>query len=244
MRNIKLIIEYDGTNYCGWQVQKNALSIQEVLEKSIGSLVGHSVNLIGSSRTDSRVHAKGMTANFYTSSTIRDKNFSPAINGKLPDDIVVLSAAEVDESFHSRYLSTGKKYSYTILNRRAPSAILRNYAAHIPLPLDVLKMKEACKFFIGIHDFSAFKSTGSSTKSPVRTVKYLEILSYEDIIKIYIKADGFLYNMVRIIVGTLIEVGQGKINPGAVEGIIDSRSRENAGKTAPPQGLCLEEVYY
>lgn len=244
MRNVKLTIEYEGTSYSGWQVQKNAVSIQEILEKTIGSLVAHEVNLIGSSRTDAGVHAKGMVANFLTGSSIPERNFPAAVNGRLPKDIVVLRAEDMEESFHSRYSSTGKRYSYTILNRREPSAILRNFAAHVWTPLNIDNMKRAGEYFIGTHDFSAFKSSGSSVKTSVRTVRYLEITSYEDIIKIYIEADGFLYNMVRIIAGTLIEVGKGRIEPHEITGIIDGCDRERAGKTAPPQGLCLEKVYY
>lgn len=244
MRNIRLTIEYDGTNYCGWQTQKNAVSIQEVLEKAIRELVGHELNLIGSSRTDAGVHAKGMVANFYTSSTIREKNFPAAINGKLPGDIVVLNAQDVDENFHSRYDSVGKRYSYTILNRREPTALLRNYSAHIWYPLDIDRMKNACQYFVGTHDFTAFKSTGSSVKTSVRTVTLLDIEASENIIRLFIEADGFLYNMVRIIAGTLIEVGKGNISPDKIPFIIEGRDREKAGKTAPAQGLCLEKVYY
>lgn len=244
MRNIKLTIEYDGSNYSGWQIQKNGVSIEGILTEAISNLVGHSIKLIGSSRTDAGVHAKGMVANFFVESSIPEENFAAAINSKLPRDIVVLEAEEVDLSFHSRYMSRGKLYSYTILNRKAPSALLRNYAAHVREALDIDSMKEACKFFIGTHDFAAFKSTGSSAKTSVRTVRMLKIESKDDLIKIFIEADGFLYNMVRIIVGTLIEVGKGKIRPDDVKGIIESKDRKSAGKTAPPQGLCLEKVYY
>lgn len=244
MRNVKLTIEYDGTNYCGWQIQKNAASVQEVLERTIGTLVGHEINLIGASRTDARVHARGMVANFHTLSSIPEDNFPAAINGRLPGDIAILKAEDVDQNFHSRYSSVGKRYSYTILNRAAPSALLRNYAAHIYNPVDVDIMKEAAIYFLGTHDFSAFKSSGGSVKTSIRTINLLDITSQGDIIKIFIEANGFLYNMVRIIVGTLIEVGYGKIELQKVEDIISSCDRKMAGKTAPPQGLCLEKVYY
>jgi len=244
MRNIKLTIEYDGTNYCGWQVQKNAVSIQEVIEKAISSLVLSKVDLIGSSRTDAKVHARGMVANFMTECSIPINNFPAAINGKLPQDIVIIKAEEVPLDFHSRYCSKGKRYSYTILNRREPSALLRNYAAHIPLPLDTDKMIQASSYFLGTHDFYAFRSTNSSAKTSVRTVSFLDIEKCDDLIKIYIEADGFLYNMVRIITGTLIEVGLGKISPDEIPFIIESKDRKRSGKTAPPQGLCLEKVYY
>lgn len=244
MRNIKLLIEYDGSNYAGWQIQNNALSIQEVLEKAIGSLVGHDVRLIGASRTDAGVHAKGMVANFLSDFSIPDKNLPPAVNVRLPDDIRILDAEDVSLEFHSRYFSTGKRYSYKIFNRRISSPIYRYYTAHVLLPLDIEKMKEASSFIIGTHDFSCFRSSGSSVKTSVRTVKSLEIERYGDLINIEISADGFLYNMVRIIAGTLIDAGAGKIEPGKLKDIIESRQRDRAGKTAPASGLCLEEVYY
>jgi tRNA pseudouridine38-40 synthase len=244
MRNIKLTIEYDGTKYAGWQIQKNAVTVQEVLEKAIGGLVGHEVNLIGSSRTDAGVHARGMVANFHTSSGIPERNFPAAINGRLPGDIVIVDAEEVEEGFHSRYCSTGKRYSYKILNRKAPSALLRDYAAHIPVPLDMQNMKAACEYFIGTHDFEGFRSTGSSVKDTVRTVRMLDISEDGDLINIEIEADGFLYNMVRIIAGTLVSVGMGKISVGDIEEIIKCKDRNRAGKTAPAQGLCLDRVYY
>jgi tRNA pseudouridine38-40 synthase len=244
MRNIKLTIEYDGTGYAGWQVQKNALTIQEVLEKGIENLINHDVSLTGSSRTDAGVHAKGMVANFKTTSNIPAENFPAAINGKLPNDIVILKAEDVGMEFHSRFDSLGKVYSYTILNRRYPPGLYRNYVAHVPIKLNVEGMKKACNFFIGTHDFSTFKSTGSSAKTSIRTIKSLYIENSGEIIKIYIEADGFLYNMVRIISGTLIEVGIGKIRYNDIPDIIDSKDRKRAGKTAPANGLCLECVRY
>ena len=244
MRNIKLTIEYDGTKYCGWQIQKNAVSIQETLEKTIGNLTSQKVDLRGSSRTDAGVHAKGMVANFFTLSTIPEKNFPAAINGLLPHDIVIINAQEVGSSFHSRYDSLGKKYSYTIINRKAPSALLKNYAAHISYELNVNIMKEACSYFVGTHDFYGFMSSGSCVKSTIRSVKALEIENSGEIIKVYITADGFLYNMVRIIAGTLIDVGKGKIKLEHIADIINSKERKRAGNTAPAQGLCLEHVYY
>jgi tRNA pseudouridine38-40 synthase len=244
MRNIKIIVEYDGTRYCGWQVQKNAISVQEVLQKGIEEIVAHKIMLTGSSRTDAGVHAKGMVANFVTSSAIPESNFPAAINTKLPKDIVVIHADEVGTDFHSRYSSKGKRYSYNILNRRMPSPILRNLCAHIPETLDVEKMKQAGAYFIGTYDFSAFKSSGSSVIDNVRTIRLLNIAKDGDIIKIDIEADGFLYNMVRIIAGTLIDVGKGKIDPSDISCIIASRDRKLAGKTAPAHGLCLEYVCF
>ncbi|MCX7903673.1 MAG: tRNA pseudouridine(38-40) synthase TruA [Caloramator sp.] len=244
MKNIKIVIEYDGTRYCGWQRQKNGVSIQETIEGAIEKVTGEKIEIIGSSRTDAGVHAKGQVANFYTSSSIPSEKICYAINSFLPDDIVILSSEEVPQDFHSRYNSKGKRYSYTILNRRMPSALLKNYSAHIPYELNFEDMIRASRYFLGEHDFSAFKSTGSSVKGSVRNIRGLDLIKDEDIIKMYIEANGFLYNMVRIIAGTLIEVGRGRIKPDDIPLIIESKDRKKAGPTAPAQGLCLEKVYY
>lgn len=244
MRNIKLIIEYDGTKYGGWQRQKNAPTIQEALEKGISLLTGENVEVIGSSRTDAGVHARGFVCNFKTMSSIPEYKFKDAINSKLPSDIVVLNSSEVSLDFHSRYSAVGKTYSYTILNREMRAAIERDYVYHYKNNLDIDKMREGSKYFLGTHDFSAFKNTGSSVKTTVRTIKDLVIIKEGDYIKIYVTGDGFLYNMVRIMVGTLIDVGIGKINESHIKTIIELRDRRNAGKSAPASGLCLEKVYY
>jgi tRNA pseudouridine38-40 synthase len=172
------------------------------------------------------------------------EKFTGAINSKLPRDIVILHCFEVPHEFHSRYNSTGKMYSYTILNRYESVAVGRNYIYHHKRILDVVAMKEASEYFIGTHDFSAFKNLGSSVKTSVRTITQLDVIKNEDIIKIYIAADGFLYNMVRIIVGALVRVGEGKIKPNEIKNIILSKERSKAGKSVPPGGLCLEEVFY
>ena len=244
MRNIKLLIEYDGTNYAGWQRQKNVMTIQEKIESAIEEITGEKTQITGSSRTDAGVHAKGYTGNFYTNSKIPVEKFTGAINSQLPRDIVILHCYEVPTEFHSRYNSTGKMYSYTILNRYEDVAVGRNYIYHHKWILDVVAMKEASDYFIGTHDFSAFKNLGSSVKTSVRTITRLDIVKNEDTIKIYIAADGFLYNMVRIIVGALVRVGEGKIKPNEIRNIIESKERSKAGKSVPPGGLCLEEVFY
>jgi len=244
VRNIKIIIEYDGTNYAGWQRQKNIMTIQEKVESAIEAITGEKTQITGSSRTDAGVHAKGYTGNFYTDSKIPVEKFTGAINSKLPLDIVILHAFEVPCEFHSRYNSTGKLYSYTIINRYEPVAVGRNYLYHHKVILDIEAMKIAAEYFIGTHDFSAFKNLGSSVKTSVRTITKLEIVKKEDLIKIYIAADGFLYNMVRIIVGALVRVGEGKIKPNEIKDIIVSKERARAGKSVPPGGLCLEEVFY
>lgn len=244
MRNIKLTIEYDGTLYSGWQKQNNAKSIQETIEKSLSKILKAEVSITGSSRTDSGVHAKGMVANFFTDSRIPAEKFREAINTKLPDDIAIIKSEEVDLDFHARYLSKGKTYCYTIINRYEKVALYKNYSHHVREKLDLELMNKCCKMFIGKHDFSAFKTAGSSVKTSVRTISDLHIEKEDDFIKIYVTADGFLYNMVRIIVGTLIEVGQNKRSIETVKKAINSCNREDAGYCVPPNGLILEKVYY
>lgn len=244
MKNIKLTIEYDGTNYGGWQKQNNNKTIQESIEKAIFKATKEEVEVIGSSRTDAGVHAKGMVCNFTTKSSIPAERFREAINRHLPDDIAILMSEEVPKDFHSRYNSVGKTYSYTIINRYEKLALGKNYALQVKDELDIDSMEKACTYFIGKHDFSAFKTTGSSVKTSVRTISRLYLKCNEDNIKIYITADGFLYNMVRIIVGTLIEVGKGKIKSENISEIIASKDRSKAGPCVKPNGLILEKVYF
>ena len=244
MRNIKLIIEYDGTNYGGWQKQKNNKIIQETIEKAIKQLTQEEVELTGSSRTDAGVHAKGMVANFYTDSSIPGDRFREAINTKLPDDIGIILSEEVEEGFHARYNSKGKTYRYSIVNRYEKVCIGRQTSYQVKDKLDLKLMREACKYFIGKHDFKAFRTEGSSVKTTIRTISQLEIINNNNNLDIIITADGFLYNMVRIIVGTLVEVGKGKIKPKDIDNIIKSKDRTKAGPCAPAKGLCLEKVYY
>lgn len=244
MRNIKLIVEYDGTNYAGWQRQNNAITIQQRVEEAVEIVTGTFSEVTGSSRTDAGVHAKGFVCNFHTESKIPSANFKKALNGFLPEDIVIIDSKEVDEKFHSRFDSLGKRYVYTVVNGAERPAIGRNYMYHFHRDLDMEKMKEASKYFLGTHDFSAFKKTGSSVKTSVRTITELQITKEEKNISFSIVGDGFLYNMVRIIVGTLLEVGVGRFSPEYIVDIIKSKDRSKAGKSAPASGLCLEEVYY
>lgn len=244
MRNIKLILEYDGTNYAGWQRQNNAVTLQQKVEEAIEELTREKINVIGSSRTDSGVHAKGFVLNFNTECSIPDKSFREALNSKLPRDIVAVDSTEVPLSFHARYSSIGKKYSYTILNTPQPAAIGRQYVYHYKRPLDFYKMSEACKYYVGEHDYAAFRTVGSSVKTSIRNVKSAVLKMENNKILFTVEADGFLYNMVRIMVGTLIDVGINKITPENIREIIQSKDRNRAGKTAPASGLCLEEVYY
>lgn len=243
-KNIKLIIEFDGNRYAGWQIQKNAITVQETITRAIEELTKEEINLIGSSRTDAKVHARGFCASFFTSSTIPANKFKQAINNKLPEDIVILDSEHVADDFHARYSSKGKKYTYDILNREQPPALSRNYMYFYKKKLDINKMKEAINFFVGEQDFASFQNTGSNVKTTIRTIYDFTIDSSGDIISISITGNGFLYNMVRIIIGTLIQVGIGKIEPTDIPEIINSKNRKKAGPTAPPQGLCLKEVYY
>lgn len=244
MKNIKLIIEYDGTNYYGWQKQNDKVTIQGTLEEAVRNLTKEENDVIGCSRTDSGVHARGFVASFKTESTVPPHKFREAINYRLPDDIVVLSSEEVSEDFHPRYLAKGKTYEYTIYNNLVPTALNRAFSYHYKYPLDIESMKEACNFFKGTHDFKAFRSEGSSVKTTVRTIYDLNIKTEGDFIKISVSGDGFLYNMVRIIVGTLINVGRGKIAPHDIEKIIAGKDRKEAGDCVPAKGLKLVEVYY
>jgi tRNA pseudouridine38-40 synthase len=244
MKNIKLIIEYDGTNYHGWQSQINALTIQDVITEAITKLTSESCSLIGSSRTDVGVHALGQTANFHTNSNIIGEKFAYALNSLLPNDIVVRKSEEVDLNFHSRFSAIGKKYKYLIFNSPQPSALLRNRALHVKNTLNIEEMKRAASIFLGKHDFSAFKSTGSEVKSNERTITGVSLEKSGELIEFQISGNGFLYNMVRIIVGTLVEVGQGKIKPEEIKNILIEKDRKKAGKTASAHGLFLVEVIF
>lgn len=244
MRNIKLIIEYNGKGFNGWQKQPNKLNIQGEIERAIGELTNEEINLIASGRTDAGVHSFGQTANFYTNSKIPIEKFAIAINSKLKKTIVIKSAEEVDEKFHSRYSVHNKRYRYIINNSEQGTAIYKDLEYHMPVKLNVDKMKEAIKYFEGKHDFSAFKASGTSSKSSVREIYKAEIIDKDEKIYIELTGNGFLYNMVRIIAGTLVDVGLEKIEPEDIPKIIESKKRENAGKTLPPHGLYLMEVNY
>ena len=245
MRNIKLVIEYDGKEYNGWQKQPDKLNIQGTIEKAIERITGEQVDLMASGRTDRGVHALGQVANFKTNSNIPIEKFAIAINSNLKKSILIKSAEEVDERFHSRLTCKKKTYRYVINNSQFGTAIYRNLETHIPIKLNAEKMKKAIKFFEGEHDFKAFKASGTSSKSSVRTIYKAEIKEMPDErIWIELTGNGFLYNMVRIIAGTLVDVGLGKIEPEEINNILESKNRENAGKTLPPQGLYLLNVEY
>ena len=245
MRNIKLVIEYDGKDFNGWQKQPNKLNIQGTIEKAIERITGEEVELNSSGRTDAGVHALNQVANFKTNSNLEIEKWPFALNSNLKKSIIIKSAEEVDERFHSRLSCKRKTYRYVINNSKFGTAIYRNLETHIPQKLNIEDMQKAVKYFEGEHDFKAFKASGTSSKSSVRTIYKAEVIQMPDD-KIYIEltGNGFLYNMVRIISGTLVDVGFGKIKPEEISDIIDSKKRENAGKTLPPQGLYLLNVEY
>ncbi len=245
MRNIKLTIEYDGKDFNGWQKQPDKLNIQGTIEKAIEAVTGEKVELNASGRTDAGVHAIGQVANFKTNSKIPTEKIPIALNTKLKKTIRIIKAEEVEERFHSRLSCKRKTYRYVINNSEFSSALYRNFECHIPQKLDIEKMKKASKYFEGEHDFKAFKASGTSSKSSRRTIYNASVYKREDgRICIQLTGNGFLYNMVRIIAGTLIEVGLGKIKPEEITKIIEEGKRENAGKTMPPYGLFLVKVEY
>lgn len=244
MRNIKLIIEYDGKKFGGWQKQPNKLNIQGEIEKAIEEITGEAVELNASGRTDAGVHSLGQTANFKTNSEIDISKMAIAINSKLKQSIRIIKAEEVDEKFHARYSCKGKKYKYVINNSKYGSAIYRDLEYHMPIKLNVEAMQKGIKYFEGEHDFKGFKASGTSSKSSVRTIYSAKVIEDGERIIVEIEGNGFLYNMVRIISGTIVDVGLGKIKPEEIPEIIESKDRTRAGKTLPPQGLYLVEVYY
>ena len=245
MRNIKIVIEYDGKNFAGWQTQPGEESVQGEIERALKEITGEDIELIGSGRTDAGVHALGQVANFHTESNIPIEKFPYALNSKIRNSIVVKSAEEVDERFHARYNCKGKTYMYIINNNEFPSALNRFREFHMPNKLDVEKMKDALKYFEGTHDFKGFQSSGGNKrKTTVRTLTKCELTEEDGIIKIELSGDGFLYNMVRIICGTIVDIGLGKIQVCELQDIIESGDRTRAGKTLPPQGLYLKEVRY
>lgn len=244
MRNIKLIIEYDGKDFNGWQKQPNKLNIQGEIERAIENITGEKVNLIASGRTDAGVHALCQVANFKTDSKIDIAKIPIAINSQVKNSIRIQWAEEVPADFNSRLSCKKKTYRYIINNSKYGTAIYRNISYHMPIKLNVDEMKKAIKYFEGEHDFKAFKSSGTSSKSSVRTIYKAEIITEGENIGIELTGNGFLYNMVRIISGTLVDVGLGKIKATDIPDIIKSKDRTKAGKTLPPHGLMLINVEY
>ncbi len=268
MPNIQLIIEYDGTRYHGWQRQSNVPTIQGEIEKAIATIAREPLAVIGAGRTDAGVHAEGQAANFKTKSRLHPDDWQRALNSLLPEDIVIRSASKVPNRFHARFSAVGKVYRFRILNRRYAPAIGRQYLWTVFIPLNLGRMKSAAKALLGRHDFSSFMSggpcgeegTGSSDtprapalarakpdarfRSPICTIRRLELVKNHDDLVITIEADRFLQHMVRTIVGTLVEIGRGRWTQGEMEVVLQRKARRFAGPTAPPQGLCLVKVLY
>ena len=243
-RRVKLIISYDGTNYCGWQVQINGITVEEVINRELSRMLGEDIAVIGASRTDSGVHALGNVAVFDTFSKIPPEKMCFALNQRLPDDIRIQDSCEVPLDFHPRYCNSTKTYEYKILNRRFDNPVMRLYTHFVYMPLDYEKMQEAAKYLVGEHDFKSFCSARTQVTDTVRTIYSLDVSKEDDIIKIRISGNGFLYNMVRIIVGTLIKVGLKVYPPEYVKEILEACDRNVAGPKAPAKGLTLIGIVY
>ena len=243
-RRFRLTIEYDGTAYCGWQRQINGPSVQETLEQALCTLTQERVSVTGSSRTDAGVHALGLCAHFDSATRIPAQKLAFALNTLLPPDIRVRESSLAPEGFHARYSACGKLYRYAFYNARHDCAIGRQYAAHIPLPMDERLMDEEAQALLGTHDFAAFAASGSVARSTVRTIAGARVTREGERVTLCVMGDGFLYNMVRIIAGTLAEIGTGKRAPGAIARAIETGDRLALGQTAPERGLTLVRVFY
>lgn len=244
MRNLLLTISYDGSNYHGWQVQKNAVTVQEVFQNAVKKLFKQNIDIKGCSRTDSGVNANKYCVSFKTDTDIPCENIIMALNSYLPDDIAVLNCTDMDIDFHARYNVVKKEYVYIINNSKIRNPFLRNYAFWYRYDIDTDYLNEQAQAFVGTYDYSGFCSANSGVEDTVRTVHSFEVSRKGDIVYFKVSADGFLYNMVRIMVGTLLFVNEGKIKKDELKNVILSKNRKLAGKTAPPQGLYLNDVIY
>jgi len=244
MRNVRVLIAYDGTEFYGWQRQDGFDSVQERLEQSIGSLLGVDVRVHGAGRTDTGVHALGQVAHFHVDTPLEDDRLRHALNHYLPAGVVIRRLESCADDFHARFSARGKRYLYRVATSRFRPAIGRQYAHWVRAPLDFAGMREGARALVGTHDFSAFASAGSPRSSHVRTVRRIRWLARRDVFAFLIEGNGFLYNMVRAVAGTLIDVGKGRRAAGEVGEILASRDRGLAGPTAPAQGLYLCRVLY
>lgn len=245
MRNLRMVIEYDGTRYKGWQKQKgNVATIQEKVENVLSKMANEEIQVIGCGRTDTGVHAENYIANFHTNSTFTNEDILNYLYEFLPEDIVVKSVTDVNERFHARYNAKAKTYVYTINNGKYRDVFNRKFTYHTDDELNLNSMIAAADILVGTHDFKSFTSLKSDSKSTVRTINYIDITTKDNIIKIEVNGDGFLLNMVRIIVGTLLEVGKGELKPSDVAKILEAKERAQAGPMAQAKGLCLKEVEY
>ncbi|MBI5408399.1 MAG: tRNA pseudouridine(38-40) synthase TruA [Nitrospirae bacterium] len=255
MRHIKLILQYDGTDYSGWQIQKNGTTIQGLLEKAVSAVTGEPSGVTGAARTDAGVHALGQVAAFTTGSDLSPEVFMRAINANLPQDIRIIDAEECGPDFHPRYDAKNKTYSYLISSTGAYSVFLKRYSWNMPYKLNCDAMQEAASCLVGTHDFACFRGSGCSSKHPIRTIHNIEIKESASIefigfqftvpiIKISVTASAFLRHMARNIVGTLVEIGRNRIPPSRMEEILKSKNRRLAGRTATACGLFLEKIAY
>jgi tRNA pseudouridine38-40 synthase len=245
MNRYKCIISYDGSGFSGYQVQPNKRTVQSQIESVLAKIhKGSVVKIAASGRTDAGVHAKGQVIHFDSALSLPEDKWELALNSMLPEDISVLSVEKADSAFHVRFDASGKEYRYFLYQSPIRDPFQRNYAYHYPYPLNLAVMRKACTFLLGTHDFSSFCSARTEVEDKVRTIETIEISQDGDRISFRFIGNGFLYNMVRILVGTLIEVGSGKRQPEEIVGILEKRDRRYAGKTAPGQGLYLWKVFY
>ena len=245
MKRIRLLVSYDGTDYCGWQIQPNGITIEEILNEKLKKLTGEDIHIIGASRTDSGVHALGNVAVFDTDSPIPPERMAYALNQKLPADIVIVKSEEVPPDWHPRYQEQiSKTYEYHIYNAQLPDPLKRRYSTFVSFPLDVGKMQDGAAYLEGEHDFASFCNIRTNAENTVRRIDRIEIEKEDRDITIRVTGNGFLYNMVRIIAGTLIRVGRGFYTPEKVKEILEAEERTEAGVTAPPEGLTLVKIEY
>ncbi len=244
MKRFKLTVAYDGTNYCGWQIQPNGITVEEVLNKHLSELLREEIHIIGASRTDSGVHAYGNVAVFDSETRIPGAKISYALNQRLPKDIVIQKSEQVADDFHPRYCDTRKTYEYQIFNGEFENPLFSRYSHFVGRPMNIEKMQRAASYIVGEHDFASFCASKGQQKTTVREIYDLNIHREGNLVKIRIRGNGFLYNMVRIIAGTLIHVGTGLYQPEDVERIIAAKDRSKAGPTAPAKGLRLVEIEY
>ncbi len=243
-RNLLLKIQYDGSGYHGYQIQPEAITVQKAVEDTLSHITREEIHINGCSRTDAGVHANEYACSFETSFPIPAERLPIVLNGKLPPDIRALSCEQVADDFHARFDTKAKTYRYRINTSDDASVFSRNYEWQLNKKLDATKMQEACKYFVGEKDFASFMTKGNDVKTTVRTIYSLDVIPDGDIIDVFINANGYLYNMVRIITGTLVDVGLGRKNPEDIINIIEAKNRELAGPTAPPQGLYLYKVIF
>lgn len=241
---VKLVVAYEGTNYCGWQIQPNGITIEQVLNETLSSLLGEEITVMGASRTDAGVHSLGNVAVFETHTKMPAEKISFALNQRLPEDIVVQESCQVPEDFHPRFSKSRKTYEYRILNCRFRQPLERRTSYFYHYPLDVRAMQKAAAYLVGEHDFTSFASVHAQTNTYVRMIYALDVVREGDMIRIRVQGNGFLYNMVRIIAGTLIQVGAGIKKPEDMESILAGKDRELAGPTAPAHGLTMIGLEY